>query len=104
MRKIDYHPIPIVSYFEIRTALNAEELTLLFMLPCCICRHAWIGDGHSSCTCCDETIVELSSGNIGNAILANLKEILNMKGEQYNVALAIFSVSYTVLKCQRIWR
>lgn len=33
-------------------------------------------------------------GNIGNARLAGLEEDLNMTGDQYNVALTIFFVSY----------
>lgn len=40
----------------------------------------------------------LDRGNIGNARLAGLEEDLNMTGEQYNVALTIFFVSYIVFE------
>ncbi|PKS06119.1 hypothetical protein jhhlp_007435 [Lomentospora prolificans] len=40
----------------------------------------------------------LDRGNIGNARLAGLEEDLNMTGDQYNVALTIFFVSYIVFE------
>ncbi|OAQ89908.1 major facilitator superfamily transporter [Purpureocillium lilacinum] len=40
----------------------------------------------------------LDRGNIGNARLAGLEKDLNMKGEQYNIALTIFFVSYIVFE------
>ncbi|KAI5456051.1 major facilitator superfamily domain-containing protein [Mariannaea sp. PMI_226] len=40
----------------------------------------------------------LDRGNIGNARLAKLEEDLGMKGNQYNVALTIFFVSYVVFE------
>lgn len=39
-----------------------------------------------------------ASGNIGNARLAGLEKDLNMAGDQYNVALTIFFVSYIVFE------
>ncbi|KAL2111023.1 hypothetical protein VUR80DRAFT_380 [Thermomyces stellatus] len=40
----------------------------------------------------------LDRGNIGNARLAGLEDDLDMAGEQYNVALTIFFVSYIVFE------
>ncbi|SPO07760.1 related to MFS nicotinic acid transporter Tna1 [Cephalotrichum gorgonifer] len=40
----------------------------------------------------------LDRGNIGNARLAGLEEDLNMTGDQYNIALTIFFVSYIVFE------
>ncbi|KXX76424.1 High-affinity nicotinic acid transporter [Madurella mycetomatis] len=40
----------------------------------------------------------LDRGNIGNARLADLEEDLNMTGDQYNVALTIFFVSYIIFE------
>lgn len=37
-------------------------------------------------------------GNIGNARLADLEKDLKMTGEQYNVALTIFFVSYIIFE------
>lgn len=44
------------------------------------------------------TTAKVYSGNIGNARLASLEADLGMKGDQYNVALTIFFVSYTVFE------
>ncbi|KAL2214295.1 MFS general substrate transporter [Sarocladium strictum] len=40
----------------------------------------------------------LDRGNIGNARLAGLEEDLGMEGDQYNVALTIFFVSYIIFE------
>ena len=79
-------------------AMGADILVIC-RSPCYTSLHTWTGKSPRTQDCTAKlTRGNVNSGNIGNARLAGLEKDLNMKGEQYNIALTIFFVSYIVFE------